>query len=243
MEFYPRGNWIVGTPIWVFKEQDIVDKMAKMVCPHLQWTEAERQTELNPEDGITYLVVKDQCGECGAIRMRLIPTSLPEEPFDYSTPMAGPWYERLYDLGSLFVLIRRYQNNPDVPPSFMTRALTKSGNVHVGMVQLETLLFSPAGYEMMRDMEKVAKLGPKKYADLRILKEGRSRKREKQEIKEHADSLFSVAQEIGPESIAAAKSVFEAEIESESAEAEEYEIQAMEEEVKQRKAALKRKPK
>lgn len=243
MEFYPRGNWIVGTPIWVFQDQPIVDKMTKMVCPHSQWTEASRETELNPEDGIKYLIVKEECGECGAIRMRLLPADLPEEPFDYSIPTKGPWYERFYDFGNLAVLIRRYQNNQDVPPSFMTRVNTPSGNVHTGMVQLPTLLFSPAGLELTKDLEKVAKLGPKRYADFRILKEGRHRKRDKKDIQEHADSLFRVAQEIGPEGIAAVKSIFTAEIDHESAEAEEYEIQAMEEEVQQRKAVLKRKPK
>lgn len=243
MELYPRGNWIVGAPVWVFKDQEIVDKMTKMVCPHSQWTEVERETDVHPRDGIKYLIVKEECGECGAIRMRWAPEAVSEEPFDYSIPTKGPWYERLYGFGGFVVLIRRYQNNPEVPPTFMTRAMTKGGNVHVSMIPVKTLLFSPAGFELMRDMEKVAKLGPKKYADLRILKDGLHKKSQKRDMLEHADSLFSVAQEIGAEGMAAAKSIFGAEIEHESAEAEEFEIQAMEAEVQQRKAAMKRRSK
>lgn len=103
MELYPRGNWIVGTPIWVFKDQEIVDKMAKMICPHTQWAEGSRETTLNPEDGIKYLIIKEECTECGAIRMRWAPEVVPEEPFDYSIPTRGPWYERLYDLGNFMI--------------------------------------------------------------------------------------------------------------------------------------------
>lgn len=237
MEFYPRGNWIVGTPIWVFKDQEIGDRMAKMVCPHAKWVDAGRHTEDNPEDGLKYLVVSEKCAECGAIRMRLLQEGVPEEPFDYSIPVRGPWYERLYGFENFVILVRRYQNNPNVPPSFMTRVETSQGNVHTGMMQLPTMLFSPAAVQVMKDMATVARVGAKKYADFLILKGGRQGKRAKDDIRDLADSLFRVAQDIGPESHAAATATLQAEIEQEADEMEQYEIQAMEQEVEQRKAA------
>lgn len=243
MEFYPRGNWIVGTPLWILQDQDPDDRMVKMICPHAQWTAAGRHVEENPEDGLKYLVVSEKCAECGAIRLRLLPEGAPEEPFDYSIPVKGSWYERLYGFENFTILVRRYNNNPSVPPSFMVRVDTAAGNSHTGIVQIPTLIFSPAAVQVLKDMEKVARVGSKKYADFRILKEGRHGKQEKDDIRALADSLFRVAQDIGQESHAAAKSNLEAEIGQESAEMEQYEIEAMEREVQQRKAALESKSK
>lgn len=239
MEFYPRGNWIVGTPIWVLEDDDLGNRMTKMLCPHPQWKEAGRAKEVNPEDGKEYLIVTEECPVCDAKRLRLLPADIPEEPFDYSIPQTGPWYERLYNLGNFVILVRRYQNNPNVPPSFMTRVETQAGNIHTGIVQLETLLFSPAALEQIADMERMMKLGgPKRYASYRMLKEGRKTREEKTDIQAHAEALGKVVQDIGPESIAAARAIFEAEIEQEAAEMEEYQIQMMEKEVAERKAQI-----
>jgi len=238
VEFYPRGNWIVGTPIWVLEDQDEQERITMMLCPHPQWKEIARAQETNPEDGKTYLVVSEECTVCEAKRLRLLPAGIPEEPFDYSIPEKGPWYERLYNLGNFVILVRRYNNNPEVPPSYMTRTETQAGNVHTGVVQLETLLFSPAALEQIVDMERMMKLGPKRYAGYRILKEGRKTKEEKTDIQAHADALGKVVQDIGPESIAAARAIFEAEIDQEATEMEEYQIQMMEKEVAERKAQI-----
>jgi len=239
VEFYPRGNWIVGPPIWVLEDQDEQERISMMLCPHPQWKEIARAQETNPEDGKTYLVVSEECTVCGAKRLRLLPAGFPEnEPFDYSIPEKGPWYERLYNLGNFVILVRRYNNNPEVPPSYMTRTETQAGNVHTGVVQLETLLFSPAALEQIVDMERMMKLGPKRYAGYRILKEGRKTKEDKADIQAHADALAKVVQDIGPESIAAARAIFEAEIDQEAADLEEYQIQMMEKEVAERKAQI-----
>lgn len=238
MEFYPRGNWIVGTPIWVLDDQTIDDRMVKMLCPHPEWKETERKIETNEEDGQEYLVVREECPVCNAIRVRLLPTNIPEEPFDFTIPERGPWYERLYNLGNFIILTRRYQNNPNVPPSFMARVETQAGSVHSSTVQMETLLFSPAALEAIADMERMLKLGPKRYANFRILKEGRKTKEEKDDIKAHSDTLAKVISDIGPESIAAARTIFEAEIDHEIQEMEEYQIQMMEREVAERKAQI-----
>lgn len=243
MEYYPRGNWIVSTPIWVLKDQDLDDRMAKMVCPHPQWAEVSRGVDENSNDGLKYLVVSEKCAECGAIRMRLLPEGVPEEPFDYSIPTKGPWYERLYGFENFTILVRRYSNNPDVPPSFMVRVDTEAGNAHTGMVQIPTWLFSPAAAQILKDMGTVAKAGPKRFADFLILKEGRSGKQEKSDIRALADSLFRVAQDIGPDSYSAARANLEAEIDQEAAEAEANEIEMMEREVAMRKATLKHKSK
>jgi hypothetical protein len=121
----------------------------------------------------------------------------------------------------------------------MTRVETQAGNIHTGIVQLETLLFSPAALEQIADMERMMKLGgPKRYASYRMLKEGRKTREEKTDIQAHAEALGKVVQDIGPESIAAARAIFEAEIEQEAAEMEEYQIQMMEKEVAERKAQI-----
>lgn len=240
MEFYQRGNWAVSTPLWVLDDQTMEDRMSMMVCPHPQWKEVNRQVIENPEDGIKYLTITEKCQACGALRMRLLPEGVPEEPFDYSIPEKGPWYERLYNLGNFIILVRRYQENEEVPPTFMTRVETPQGNVHTGMIQMPTLLFAPAAVDLMKNMETVVKLGPKRYAEYRILREKRRTKREKDDIREHGDSLYRVAQDIGPESFAAAKALLEAEIDHESVEMEEYQIQAMEREIQHRRAAQKK---
>lgn len=233
MEFYHRGNWIVGTPVWVFPEQEMDDRIAKMICPHPEWAELGREVEQNPEDGIRYLVVTEKCPACGALRMRLLPEGAIEEPFDYSIPESGPWYERLYNLGNFVMLVRRYQNNPNVPPSFMTRIETPSGNVHTGTIQIPTLLFSPAAVEQLVDMERVIKLGPDRYAAYRILKEGRKTKEERDDIKMHTQTLDKIIQEIGPESIAAAKTLLEAEVDHEIEDMKQYQAAAIAEQAEQ----------
>lgn len=243
MEFYPRGNWIVGTPLWVQEDQDPADRMAMMVCPHPKWDEKSREVDENSNDGLKYLVVSEKCAECGVIRLRLLPEGVPEEPFDYSIPVRGSWYERLYGFENFVILVRRYNENPEVPPAFMTRVETSQGNVHTGMVQLPTMLFSPAAVAVMKDMEKVIRVGSKRYADFRILKENRHGKQEKDDIRAHADSLFRVAQDIGAEPYIAARAILEAEIEQEAIEMEANDIETMEREVAMRKASLKQKSK
>lgn len=214
--------------------------MKKMLCPHPEWKEIGRAQETNPEDGKQYLVISEECTACESRRLRLLPPGYPEtEPFDSSIPEKGAWYERLYNLGNFIILSRRYDNNPEVPPSYMTRIETQAGNVHTGIVQLETYLFSPAALEQIADMERLIKLGgPKRYAGYRILKEGRKTKEEKTDIQTHADALGRVVQDIGPESIAAARAIFEAEIPQEAADLEEMQIQMMEKEVAARRAEI-----
>lgn len=212
-----------------------------MLCPHPEWKEIARANETNPVNGKEYLVVSEECSVCKARRLRLLPAELREadEPFDYSIPQSGPWYEKLYNnLGNFIILVRRYDRNPTVPPAYMSRIETQAGNIHTGIAQLETPLFSPAALEQIKDMERMMKLGPKRYAGYRILKEGRLTKQEKTDIQAHADALGRVVQDIGPESIAAARAMFEAEIDQESAELEELQIQMMEKEVAERKAQI-----
>lgn len=222
----------------MFEDQEVDDRVSKMLCPHPEWKETGRTKETNPEDNTEYLIITEECPVCNARRVRLLPAAIPEEPFDYSIPQTGPWYERLYNLGNFIILARRYQNNPNVPPSYMTRVETQAGNVHTGIIQLETMLFSPSAIEQISDMERMLKLGPKRYANYRILKEGRKTKEEKTDIQTHAEALGKVVQDIGPESIAAARTIFEAEIDQEAAEFEEYQIQMMEKEVAERRAEI-----
>lgn len=239
MEFFPRGNWIVGEPQWVFEDQTLEDRMKMMLCPHPEWKEIGRAKETNPDDGKEYLVISEECSACGARRLRLLPPGFTEdEPFDSSIPQTGPWYERLYNLGNFVILVRRYDNNPEVPPSYMTRIETQAGNVHTGVVQIQTPLYSPAALEQIVDMERMMKLGPKRYAGYRILKEGRKTKEDKADIQAHADALGKVVQDVGPESIAAARAIFEAEIDQEAAELEEFQIQIMEKQVAERRAEI-----
>jgi hypothetical protein len=207
-----------------------------MVCPHPKWVEENREKE--DLGGTEYLVITEKCVVCGAIRGRALPASMAEEPFDYSTPQSGLWYERLYNLGNFVILARKFQNNPERPPSYMTRVETQAGHVHVGMAELDTPLFSPSALQEIEDMERMLKLGPKRYASFRILKEGLTRKEQKDEIQLHATTLAQVVQDIGPESIAAARTLFEAEIDHEIQEQEEIQIQQMESEVAARKAQM-----
>lgn len=89
-----------------------------------------------PNTGEAIWSVTEDCSVCQANRFRWIPEKIKGECFDYSTPESGPWYERLYNLGNFVILSRRYQNNPTVPLSFMTRVETQAGHVHTGIVQL-----------------------------------------------------------------------------------------------------------
>lgn len=240
MEFYHHGNWAVSAP--VVDSEDGEELRRKMTCPHPQWTEVRRDTTDDPDEHIKYLTITEICSACGALRVRLFPEGIPEEPFDYSIPLHVSWYERLYNLGNFTILVRRFLQGKEDPPVFMMRVETPTGNVHTGTVTIGTLLFSPAAVEVTKDMERVMKLGPKRYADFRALKEARHTKREKSLVRQYGESLFKVAQDIGPESLAAASALLEGEIGHESAEMEDYEIQAMEREVKYRKtAAQKRK--
>jgi hypothetical protein len=252
VEFYRRGNWIVGTPIWVFpgaalpgaEEPTQEDRIQKMICPHPSWRVEESALAADQETGEPIVdenfgepvfVVKEICPVCGAIRFRYIPESKKDEPFDYSIPTKGPWYERLYNFGNFTVLVRRYQNNPTVPPSFMTRVDTPSGASYTGMHQIGTLLFSPSVLELLESMQNMARVGPERYYSFRILKEGRRSKREKEDIKREMESLARVVSEIGPESISSAQAIMEAEPQQETADMEDYEIEEME-----RQAQLKR---
>ena len=247
MEWYRRGNWVVGTPIWTDPEGFTgPEVIAKMICPHPSWTiqEAGRAEDpstepptpiKDPASGDFIWNVAEHCALCDAIRFRWIPETLKNEPFDYTVPQAGPWYERLYNLGNFVILARRYQNNPNVPPSFMTRVETEAGHVHTGMVQIPTLLFSPSALDQIADMERMMRLGPQKYIKLRALKEGKTRRDQLKDLEAHATTLAQVVQDVGAESVEAARAIFEAEIEHETAEAEEYQIKQMEDEVTERK--------
>jgi hypothetical protein len=197
----------------------------------------------NPEDQAKYLTITEQCSTCGTLRIRLLPEGIPEEPFDNSIPEKGAWYERLYNLGNFTILVRRYHNNPKELPAFMTRVESAAGNVETSTLQLKTLLFSPAALDMVTSIERIGKVGAKRYADFLTLSKGINRKREKDQIRAYADSLFRLAQDIGPESIEAAKFILEPEIKHESVEMEEYEIQALEREVQHRKASQKHRSK
>lgn len=236
MGFYPRGNWIVGSPIWALKDLDINDRIKMMLCPHPQWVEVGRDKELISE--IECLVINEKCPICGATRGRAIPMELSAEPFDPSTPTSGPWYERLYNLGNFVLLSRRYQEHSRAPITFMTRVETQAGNVNATSTAIDTPFFSPAALEHIADMETMIKLGPKRYVSFRILKDGRKTKEEKDDVKEHADSLVKVVQDVGRESIAAARTIFEAETDHEIQEQEELQIQEMEREVAERKAQI-----
>lgn len=236
MEFYRRGNWIVGTPIWVLKQdQPEDDRVLKMICPHPSWRVEESAVAVDEKGqpvvdemfGEPVFVVKEVCPICGGIRFRYIGESKKDEPFDYSIPQKDPWYERLYNFGNFTVLVRRYQNNPNVPPSFMARVDTPSGAVYTGMYQLSTLLFSPAVIELFEVMQNMLRVGPQRWASYRILKEGR-KGIAKKEIQQEAEALARVVSEIGPESLEAATAVIQAEPEQEAADMEEAEIKEME---------------
>lgn len=244
MRFYNYGNWAVGEP--VVESETPEELRLKMTCPHPQWMEVNRDTTTIPEDEtLKYLTITEACSVCKALRVRLFPEGVPEEPFDYSIPLNISWYERLFNLGNFTILSRRFMQGTN-PPVFMTRVETPprvetpEGNVHVALLPIDTLLFSPAALERTKDMELMAKLGPQRYAEFRILKEGLKTKPEKDLVRQYGESLLKVVQDIGPESIVAARTLLEGEIALESAEMEEYEIQAMEREVKYRKAAIER---
>lgn len=236
---------MVSTPIWVLKKnQSLDDRVSKMIDPHASWQIEEASIAVDPETkeptideatGEPVFVVKEVCPVCGAIRFRYIQESKKNEPFDYSIPTKDPWYERLYNLGNFTVLVRRYQDNPNVPPNFMARVDTPTGGVYTGMYQIGTLLFSPAVLELLQVMQNMARIGPQQYASFRILKEGRKTKQAKEEILRETEALARVVSEIGPESIAAAQAVMEAEPEQEAADMEEFEIQEMERQVQLRR--------
>ncbi len=248
-QYYPRGNWWVQTPIWTvdaegepLSEDQVI---AKMICPHPSWTVQESgpamdredpsKPVIDPETGQGVWQVVETCPLCGAIRFRWIPESMKDEPFDYSVPQTGPWYERLYNLGNFTILSRRYRENENVDPNYMTRVETPAGHAHTGMIMLGTWLFSPAALDQIGDMERMLKMGPQRYVKFRSLKEGRNRRDQIKELEDHATTLAQVVQDIGPESIAAARAIFEAEVDQEAAELEELRIQEMEREVAQRK--------
>jgi hypothetical protein len=240
VEFYNRGNWAVSAP--VVEADDADELVLKLTCPHPQWVEINRDTTApDPDDPtIKYLTITEACAVCKSLRVRLLPEGISEkdEPFDFSVPVNISWYERLYNLGNFTILVRRYQQGGGNPPIFMRRVETPAGNVHSVVDPMDTLLFSPSALVTTKDMEAMAKLGPKRYADFRILKEGRVTKPEKDIVRLYGESLLKVVQDIGPESIAAARTSFEGEIEQESAEMEEYQIQIMEKEVAARKAQI-----
>lgn len=243
LEFYQRGNWAVSTPVWIFPDQTDEERIAMMVCAHPHWDVGKKEITENPSDQAKYLTVTEQCSTCGALRVRLLPEGIPEEPFDNSIPQTGAWYERLYNFGNFTILVRRYYNGPKDPPNYMVRVETAAGTVETSTLRLKTLLFSPAALDMVNTVERVVQVGPKRYADFITLKQGILRKKAKDQIRAYADSLFRIAQDVGPESIAAAKSILEPEIKHEAIEMEEYEIQALEREVQHRKASQKHRSK
>lgn len=239
MRFYNIGNWAVSEP--VVDSEDPEELQLKMTCPHPKWEEISRDTTVDPEDETNkYLTITEACAVCKALRIRLFPEGMPEEPFNFAIPLNVSWYERLFNLGNFTILSRRFFQGSNNPPVFMTRVETPAGNVHLALLPIDTLMFSPAALERTKDMELMAKLGPKRYVDFRVLKEGLKTKPEKDLIRRYADLLVKVVQDIGPESLIAARTLLEGEIGLESAEMDEYEIQAMEREVKYRKAAMER---
>lgn len=245
METYRRGNWFVSTPVFVQpgdEEENLEAKMAFMVCPHPEYEEENQETKYFEEEEREYLMIVESCVLCGGRRMRLFPTDLPPEPFDPSIPTNAPWWERLYDFGNFKILVRRMQSAPGVAPNFLTRVETASGKVHAGFVQLEVMIYAPAGIEQCEDFQRVLNLGPERYVNFRSFREGRSSPEEKENLKLHVETLWPVASEIGAEAVASAKAVLEQEVEVELLEMEEYEAQAMAEKAEQLKriAAIKR---
>lgn len=244
MESFERGNWLVQTPIWVIPGEKIGEEttqekhIARMTCPHPQWVETKKESADIYGNGEMFTLVAEQCPVCQAYRARIFPQSIPEEPFDFSIPKTGPWYERLYDLGNFVILARRYNNNPTRPPTYMSRVETKAGNVHTSMAEFDTLLFSPSVLNVIKDMEGMLKLGPQRYVAFRILKEGRKSKAEKDWVQEFAKTLAKVVEDVGPESISAARTIFEAEINQEIAEMEEIQIQNLERTLEEAKADI-----
>jgi hypothetical protein len=239
VELYQRGNWFVSTPILVFNPKDPEKGEAMMICPHSQWAEVKREmVDEDPDAHGKYLAVSEKCTACSSIRVRLLPESVPQEPFDYSIPTEGSWYERLYNLGNFVLLVRRYNNNPEVPPTYMTRVETQSGSVQTSLNQLPTALLSPAAVRHIEDMEKLIKLGPKRYVDFRILKEAWNTKEDKDLVRAHAENLVKVIQEIGPESIGAAKSILQTEEAREDAEMEVASMQEQEAILQEMKAMI-----
>lgn len=231
VEFYKRGNWIIGTPIYPLASEDLEARMQAMSCPHCEYKEVDRTVE--EIDGEEYIVVKEECPECPAIRMRLFPTDLPEEPYD-PTPPAGPWWERLYNFGNFTILVRRH-TFPGRPPYYLTRIDTAGGNAHAGFHPGPNDIFAPAALHQLQDLERMLKLGPERYVSFRALKERLTRKAEKDDLIVHAKTLFPVAQEIGPEGVAAARDILEREVDNEIAEMEEFAAAEMERQAEEMK--------
>jgi hypothetical protein len=210
--------------------------VVKMTCPHPQWAVVNEKVETDPE-GKKGLVVMEKCVACNALRVRILPEGAPEEPFDYSIPVSGHWYERLYNFGNFVILARVYQDNKEVT-TYMTRVETPAGNVHSGMVNLNTLFFSSSALHQIYDMELMLKFGPKRYVDYRIFQEGRQAKQEKADVQKHADTLFKVVQDIGVESIVSAKAIMEAEVDRDAEEVEVAQIEERERVLQEMKAMV-----
>lgn len=236
VEYYRRGSWIVGTPVYPLPEDDLAARIQAMACPHPEYQEVERRTE-DVEGQGKHLVIVERCPLCPAIRWRMLPVAGPQESFDPSMPMEGPWFERLYNFGSFTLLARRHQQPGMV--MFLTRVETPSGKVHSGFVPLEMPLFSAAALELISDLERVLKLGPDRYVSYRSFRESGVKK---SDLKTHVSTLFPVAQEIGPEGVASAKATIEQEIESEIVEFQEQAAAEMEEQARElREQAAKKK--
>lgn len=243
---FQRGPWTVVTPIFS-SEKPTQEEMDRFItCPHPSWEIAQsgpvvdekNELVIDPEIGEPVFNVVERCPICGGVRFRYIPLRLKDEPFDYSIPTKEPWYERLYNLGNFSVLSRRLLP-PDETIDYMTRVDTPSGaSFHTYFSDTKTQYFSPSVLGLLAILNDVARVGPEQYAAFKILKEGHKTKQAKQRMRERAETLGRIVSEIGPESLASAQAIMEAEPENEAADMEEWEIGQMEREAQLRREQL-----
>lgn len=247
---FRRGSWTVVTPIFVSPSGSpptIEEQSLFMTCPHPSWEIKEsgpmvdketKEPILDPQTGEAVFSVTERCPICGAFRFRYIPLAQKDEPFDYTIPTKEPWYERLYNLGNFTVLSKRLLPS-DETIQYLTRVDTPSGATYsIVFGDMRTVLFSPSVIRLLEILGDVARVGPEQYAAFKILKEGRKTKAAKEEVQEEAAQMGQIVSEIGPESLASAQAIMEAEPEKEAADIEEWEINQMEREAQLRREQL-----
>lgn len=227
--WYPAGKWLVSTPIYAGKEEELEKAL---MCPHGTYQEEKREVIPVEETGIPELIIVQKCTGCVSKRFLRYPMEEPaeQELFKQSTPpvpteVACADYERTYNFGTFQVLVRRHDPYPGAPLAFLV-IVTVGAQRYAQILPTDELSFAGSGIRVLQAMDRVLRLGPDRYANVTLLEERRMRS-DLPEKQRDARELFAIAQALGP-LIAQAAAGLQEEAVKEAGEAQEQEVAAFE---------------
>lgn len=212
VEYYRAGPWIVSTPLYAGKEEEVE---AAVVCPHWKYEE-QKQEIIREESGQEIMVVSERCRKCVAARVRYRPAGQGQEIFSKPPPPAQGLCptEKVFRFPTFVILTRRHQPGPDVPIHIMTR-IEAGEKAYVVFQPLTGGVFSGAARDMVKEMRRVLKMGPEGYADYASFVQPGMSRSDKEEIVARAGELLPVAQAAGEEVLAQAEPALESQAEEE----------------------------